>query len=361
MTPTKCKRAWEAEAVEDGRLVGELRDAFLRHAATCRDCSHERAALDAIRGAVKELAEPSAPPALQRRRLRAEVLRNANDVLVRQSSWYLGSRVRPAMFVFAGALAIAMIVFGLGRFPRNDAPRPVAAVVEPARFDVANVQDADWRTEQDGPITRVVFRHGTASIHVDPLKPGQRFLMSLPDGELEVHGTRFTVHVDALATEDVEVTEGIVALRIQGQPERRLGRGDRWARAPLAPANNAVVATAPAASSGAQWPAEGPSSSAQPRSAASNAAAPSASGTSEFAVAMKAFSSGSYAEADDRLGTFIARHPSDPRSEDAAFLRAVSRARMGDQEGAALRAKVYLRRYPNGLRRNEAEAIARAR
>lgn len=364
MTPTKCKRAWEAEAAEDGRLVGELRDAFLRHAATCRDCSHERAALDAIRGAVEELAQPIAP-ALHRRRLRAEVLRNANEVLMRQSSWYGGSRVRPAAFIFAGVLAIAMLAFALGRLPRNDAPRPVAALVEPARFDVANVQDADWRTEQDGSITRVVFRQGTVSIHVDPLKPGQRFLMSLPDGELEVHGTRFTVRVDERGTEDVEVTEGIVALRIQGQPERRLGRGDRWARAPLAPASGTVAATAAAASSGTQLPPDVPSSSSsfppQSRSASSNAAPPSASGTSEFAVAMKAFSSGSYAEADDRLGTFIARHPADPRCEDAAFLRAVSRARMGDQDGAALRANAYLRSHPNGLRRSEAEAIARAR
>lgn len=358
MTPTKCKRAWEAEAVEDGRLIGELRDAFLRHAATCQDCSQERATLDAIRGAVKELVEPTAP-ALQRRRLRAEVLRNANDVLVRQSSWYVGSGVRPAAVAFAGVLAIAVLVFALGRFPHDDAPRPITAVVGPARFDVANVQDADWRTEQDGAITRVVFRHGTASIHVEPLGPGQRFLMSLPDGELEVHGTRFNVHVDGRGTADVEVTEGVVALRLRGQPERRLGRGERWGRTPLAPASGTEVATVPAASTGTPSPGAVPSSSASSRSR--SAGAPSASGTSEFALAMNAFSSGSYAEADERLGTFIARHPGDPRSEDAAFLRAVSRVRLGDHDGASLRAKAYLRSYPNGLRRNEAEAIARAR
>lgn len=351
MTATKCKRAWEAEAMEDGRLVGELRDAFVRHAATCRDCARERAALDAIRGAIADLREPSAP-ALQRRRLRAEVLRNANDALVLQDPWW---RARPYRLALAGVVAIVALVLVVGRFARNEGPRPRAATNEPAHFDVADVRDADWRSERDGLVTRMSLRRGTVAVHVETLKPGQRFIMTLPDGELEVHGTRFTVRADDGRTQDVEVTEGIVALRIHGRPERRLQRGDRWVRE-VAASTSTTAPPPPAPPAAASPPAI-----THPLSSSSANTSGGGNGSSDFALAMAAFSGGAYAEADDRLGAFIARHPADPRSEDAAFLRAVSRARMGDRAGAAARARAYLRSYPNGLRRHEAEAIVDGR
>jgi hypothetical protein len=50
--------------------------------------------------------------------------------------------------------------------------------------------------------------------------------------------------------------------------------------------------------------------------------------------------------------------PGDPLVEDAHFLRAVARSRSGDADGAAKLAKEYLRKFPDGLRRREAEKIA---
>jgi TolA-binding protein len=78
-----------------------------------------------------------------------------------------------------------------------------------------------------------------------------------------------------------------------------------------------------------------------------------------FAEGIAAFRSGRYNEANKLLQAFLGKNPSDPRTEDAAFLLAVSRARLGDAHGAAVLAREYLRRFPNGLRRPEAESLSR--
>ena len=72
---------------------------------------------------------------------------------------------------------------------------------------------------------------------------------------------------------------------------------------------------------------------------------------------MPAFSAGDYGRAEQLFRTFERDHPVDQRVEDALFLRAVARSRRGDQDGAAAIARQYLRRYPSGLRRPDAERI----
>jgi outer membrane protein assembly factor BamD (BamD/ComL family) len=72
---------------------------------------------------------------------------------------------------------------------------------------------------------------------------------------------------------------------------------------------------------------------------------------------MTAFQRGSYAESDRLFSAFRGRHPRDARNEDAAFLRAVARSRLGDTAGAAAFAAEYLRAFPGGLRRAEAERL----
>ena len=70
---------------------------------------------------------------------------------------------------------------------------------------------------------RLSVRHQTAA---------ERFLVELPDGELEVRGTTFTVSASATATERVAVEGGIVALRIRGLPaEILLQAGESWSAA----------------------------------------------------------------------------------------------------------------------------------
>ncbi len=88
-------------------------------------------------------------------------------------------------------------------------------------------------------------------------------------------------------------------------------------------------------------------------------AAPSLA-AAKFDEAIGSFVRGAYAEADVSLRDFAARFPGDARCEDAAFLSAVARWRLGDGPGARARAERYLERYPNGLRRSEAQHILTA-
>jgi hypothetical protein len=111
-----------------------------------------------------------------------------------------------------------------------------------------------------------------------------------------------------------------------------------------------------------------PSASLSRRTVAGNAATkpgwspdPTSTSSSEqsddFARALAAFQRGDYGEADQLFARFRSRRPRDARSEDAAFLRAVARSRAGDTAGAARLAAEYLRAFPKGLRRAEAERL----
>ena len=73
---------------------------------------------------------------------------------------------------------------------------------------------------------------------------------------------------------------------------------------------------------------------------------------------MSAFTGGDEARADQLFANFIRDFPRDGRAEDAMFLRAKSRARRGDSAGAAAIARDYLKIYPRGFRRPEAERLA---
>ncbi|MDB4996569.1 MAG: hypothetical protein JWM74_4001 [Myxococcaceae bacterium] len=84
----------------------------------------------------------------------------------------------------------------------------------------------------------------------------------------------------------------------------------------------------------------------------------SASAGSRFQTAMVSFEAGDYARADTELELFARDFASDPRCEDAAYLRAVARFRRGDKVGAASLARAYLAAYPAGLRRIEARRLA---
>jgi ferric-dicitrate binding protein FerR (iron transport regulator) len=85
-----------------------------------------------------------------------------------------------------------------------------------------------FESKVEGGTVRSSMTRGVAAFHVERLGPGQRFLLTLPDAELEVRGTRFVVSIADGKTQGIEVSEGQVALRPQGQPEVLLSAGDRW-------------------------------------------------------------------------------------------------------------------------------------
>ncbi len=316
---------------------------------TCPECRREVADLEELRATFAALPDRATTP-LVRHRVRASILRDANRYLTRAP----GSRRAMLSAVALLITAAGIIVFW--RRPDRTAVVPSASTIASGltadgvarpRFDVRAETGARWSTRARGSTTVIALEDGRASFEVAHLESGQRFLVALPDGEVEVRGTKFTVDVAMGATTTVEVASGRVALRLNGHEEIALGAGDRW-RAPVS--DDATQADA-----GRREPA---ASGAPPRVAAT---APHATDAGEqFDAAMRRFVAGEYTDADRQLAAFIREHPADARCEDAAFLRAVARSRLGDRDAAAVLAGKYLRAYPHGLRRAEAQQLVDA-
>lgn len=368
-----CAQAWQAEAVEDGRLSGAERESFERHAATCEDCRRERLVLAELRARAGGLPL-SEPAPLERRRQRQLLLRRASELGQRSGEPFRRGPV----------LALALLAAGVGLFVLSrsaDAPRPpVATVAAPApTYRLSATSSTRWRIVDAGAALRLRLDIGDVELQVDELSAGQRFVLELPDGEIEVVGTRFRAVASALGTEQVRVSEGRVALRLARRAPLSLAAGESWERAteekaagrevkpgaPDAGARAPSPAAAAAARSASGVPRarpSKPSAGSQPRPSSSAVADGAESGQrrgagADFAQAMAAFDAGDYGRAESVFVGFERRHPLDARCEDAMFLRAVARARRGDAAGASTIAREYLERYPRGLRVHEAKQL----
>ncbi|MGZ3453426.1 MAG: FecR domain-containing protein [Polyangiales bacterium] len=335
MTRKPCNRRWEIEALEGGRLVGKDRASFERHVETCEDCTRAVARKHELGTLLAAIPTPE-PTELQRRRLRAELLGRANERVVKgERSWRAAFVLVPAAFALVLLIAIRW---------RN--PHAVPATQAPV-FEVANLDHAEYTTERTDSISRVSLRAGTASFHVEHVKPGARFVVTVPDGEVEVRGTRFVVEVAGGRTRSVSVTEGVVAVRVLGF-DGLLRAGERWPQ--IAAAQTPTPAPVPSIE---------PSASAIASTSATIVLSPApALPGPRFGKAMNAFNAGDYGEADRLFVDFIRAFPSDTRVEDAMFLLADARARRGDKAGAREAARAYLHRFPNGLRAPAAERLA---
>jgi TolA-binding protein len=186
-------------------------------------------------------------------------------------------------------------------------------------------------------VERVRLEAGSLAIHVRPQQPGERFLVLLPDGDLEVRGTTFDVTVTGGKTAAVHVTEGVVEVRIAGYPVRRLEAGAAW---------SASASPAPGASDASKAP-------------------PRDDGAAAYATALRALGAGDNEGASSVLRAFVAAHPDAPQTEDATFLEAVALARAGRIDAAGAAAEEHLARFPSSFHRKEAlvlvDRAARAR
>ncbi len=355
--PSTCNRAWQAEAIDDGRLQGPDREAFVRHAAQCAACSRELAALSRLRelGAGFETRDTTE---LEHRRLRQSLLRQADDFMVgaeRQRSAFgafvhslRAARWAGACLVVACALLAAFWV--VRRSDASDVAPPTVAVTDAPRFEIQPSEGGAFHADQMGPRQLVGVSTGTYAVHVQKLTSEQRFVIELPDGELEVHGTRFVLVVGPSSTRSVSVSEGLVALRIRGQHELLLHPGDSWSAPAPAPAPAPALPSSTASAAGTPSAAPTPSSVLK---------TPKLDAGASFARAMTAYARGDYAESERLFLAFERDFPGDARTEDSAFLRVTARARRGDAPGAKALAQDYLRRFPSGLRRVEAERLSR--
>lgn len=374
MNRPRCDRIWQAEAREDGRLDKRDLESFERHTQHCPECTREVAALKKITQTMATLPQPARTD-LEHRRARQNLLRKANEEFLADKP--LGKPWKT--WVLAGAVALASAGLVWSRVGTSPTHAPT--------FDVADIAHAVWQTETIASTSRITLHAGTAAFHVEHLQNDEKFFVQLPDGLIEVRGTRFVVDVLEGKTHSVEVTEGIVWLDVPTF-HGLLHAGERWPRietamsdkpAPKDPTPMEVLppSTNPepvvvneksadgASSPAPNLPKTASNSSSLPEEPANALPTPATSAVTpkdeagpRFAEAMAAFSAGNDGRADQLFSEFIRDFPRDGRAEDAMFLRAKSRARRGDTAGAAAIAREYLRAFPRGFRRPEAERLA---
>jgi anti-sigma factor RsiW len=357
-----CDRRWEVDAYREGRLGEKDAQSFERHLRVCDGCRLQKASDERLRRLARSLPDP-APSDLTLRRLRARVLRDvATGAGASPRARMLWSRVATAApialavglggaWVLRGRAAPPAAVSGTAATVAAAAtPAPSAtAVPAPAAFagTVRAGEGARWTQAREAGIERVTLGDGTIDVHVRHQEGGERFLVAMPDGEIEVRGTTFDVTVSGGATARVHVDEGLVDLRLHGRAIARLGAGDTWAPAPIGPAPR----TGAAQSAGAAVAVTGGRVSPTPGD----------QGAAEYGEAVRMLREGRSADAAGAFEAFLLAHPRAPQAEDASFLQAVALARAGRADAAALAAEQHLSRFPSSFHRKEAALlVARA-
>jgi TolA-binding protein len=364
---TDCDRSWEIDALREGKLGDRDAEAFERHASACEVCS----ATIARDARLRTLAASSAgvePNDLSLRRTRARVLHDVANT--RPPAW------RAPVAIAASCMAAAVIALswiGSRRAPPALLPPSAVAPVasgsareaspsEPAAATFAgtvlSADGARWFRARDAGVERIRLEEGTMRLSVRHQTAAERFLVELPDGELEVRGTTFTVSASATATERVAVEGGIVALRIRGLPaEVLLQAGESWTAA----GTKVPAKAAPTAASSAAGGRLRPSTPAATSTATAAPAPTEDEGAEAYAASIALWQRHDYAAAAGAFHAFILSHPSASQVEDASFLEAAALARAGRSDAAALAAEDHLARFPRSFHRREAAIlVARA-
>lgn len=217
--------------------------------------------------------------------------------------------------------------------------------------------NTSFRVDSQGAIERFSLQRGELTAHVAKLGAGQRFIVTTPDAEVEVRGTRFRVDVleagEACGNGSrtrLEVTEGIVEVRQAGTAVS-IRAGQSWpADCAEKPGKAAGVQSPPPTEStrGAAF-APGPS--------ASDRASSLAPQNDLFAEGVAKRRQGDVSGALRAYQEFIRRFPRSPLAENAAAERMRLLA-MNHDPRARDEARGYLSRYPRGFAAKEARELA---
>jgi len=345
-----CDRRWEVDAYREGRLGDKDSQSFERHLRLCQDCKLRKDCDERLRMLASSLPQDD-PSELTLRRLRTRILRDvATGAVPREPMPW----TRVAM---AAGLALAVVGGGWIALRRPAAPAAIPVVATttaaspsppPAAPDalagtVTVLADARWtQVRQDG-VERVTLDDGTLGVHVRHQQVGERFLVVLPDGEIEVRGTTFDVSVAGGATSRVHVDEGLVELRLHGRDVARLASGETWTPpvAPVTVADRPVPSrVVPSTASDRPAPPVGPDE-----------------GATAYAQAVQLLRDGHGDDAAAAFHAFLLAHPAAAQAEDASFLEAVALARAGRTDAAALTAEHHLASFPGSFHRKEAAIL----
>ena len=347
MTPASCPRLFEVEAARDGRLAGAELASFERHIAACPVCSRETEGLEAPAAALRA-GSAGKRDELHVRRERTRLLATFDGELVvpgRQRGRWLRWPVPVA------ALMVGLLIFWR---VRQSAPESTLSAV------VRASSAAVWSEQTEGGLEQVRLARGSLWLRVDhPPRRSRRLVVLLPDGELEDTGTTFTVSADGERTTRVEVQDGSVVLRVRGQLAVAIGPGGTWSPSPTPAMTVSASSAPPAEPTSNDRAAQRLRSAPLPNPSEPLASAVAPDPSDDFRAAMATLDAGDNAGAATAFASFIARHPRDPRAEDAAYLRIIALRRSGDEDGMKQAAEEYLRRYPSGFRHAEVETLSR--
>ena len=340
--------------MRDGRLAGAERASFERHVTACPACLREVQALEALAESLRVRSpDRTAADELHVRRERTRLLAAFDRALVAPEQ----PRTFRQLLIWPAAVA-ALVVAVLLVLPSMR--RPAEPRAHASRAVVHADSTSVWAERTEGDRENVVLERGALWIHVDHLSGEGRLLVVLPDGELEDIGTTFTVSADDGRTTRVAVQEGHVVLRLRGQAAIALGPGDTWIPDPR-PVASASASVAPPSADPVlpARPDRVEQSTPSPRRSAALAPPPASDPSVDFRAAMAALDVGDNHQAAAAFATFLEKHPSDARAEDAAYLRIIAFQRSGDSAGLKQAALEYLRRYPAGFRHAEVDTLSR--
>jgi hypothetical protein len=355
MKGAECRRLWEVEALRDGRLSGDLAKRSVEHRERCDTCATHAHRLERLAETLRE----SAPKALDRvalLRLRHRVLEDADSALAKSSP-----RIVPAKWLGYG-LGLALVAAGALVVARRAQPDSDAALAESARTHartgvvLRTVGEPTWSESHAPGVRRFVLSSGTLELAIVHSPGDERVIVQVPDGTIEDQGTKFSVSVASGHTSSLRVTEGAIVFQRTEGTAVRVSAGQVWVPAPAvvnetdaplvtrseppvqaAPAPRALAALEPAAEITAE-PTR--TTSPRPRTLRSEAFPMVRTAPSPVRAPSGAL---------DESATL---------AEDLAYLRIVALRQEGREGEATLAAKDYIRRFPAGFRRVEAERIA---
>lgn len=202
---------------------------------------------------------------------------------------------------------------------------------------------------------RFSLESGQLTARVAKLEPQERFVVATVDAEIEVRGTAFRVSVvegepscgEGTPTR-LDVSEGVVVVR-RGGLETRVSAGEHWPSCPVPSVLARPIESTPAPSAKPSvTPSVEPVPSASSRLAVQN---------DLFDEGMRLKRAGDVAGALVRFETLTNAYPAGPLTESATVERMRLLAATDKSRGVAA-ARAYLRAYPHGFARREAEALA---
>ncbi len=327
----------------DGKIAWHLR--------TCATCQHTWSGWEQAITRARTLPT-NVPSAARRQELRVALLASAGVEPVTTSR----RTARMGSAALLAAVAVVALWLGHRRHepPINELPRARShASLSPAvgaRYAVVSAR----------PRETVRLWEGALTLEVDPLGPGERFVVEVGDGEVEVRGTKFAVVARADRLVRVEVTHGRVEVRPNGAAIVVLAAGQAWdapaQESPAVPAAPALTRP-PSTREPALVRRVAQRASKDIERAAQQPTRREAQQEAQYDDAWDALRAHDYKQAGNDFARVLNDAPSGPLADEAAFWRATALARGNDSVAAMSAFRQMLDAYPQSPRRGEASTI----